>query len=33
MGDCVKGLTEVQIDNVCSSSVVHLCSHSIIEGH
>jgi len=33
VGDCVTGLTEVQIDDICSSSLVHWCSNSIVEGH
>jgi len=33
VGDCAKGLTEVQIDDICISSLVHRCNHSIIEGH
>ena len=31
MGDCVKSLTEVQIDDVHSSSLVYWYSHSNIE--
>ncbi|PKU41176.1 hypothetical protein llap_8516 [Limosa lapponica baueri] len=31
--DRIKGLTEVQIDIICSSSLIHCCGHSIIEGH
>ena len=30
---CVKGLTQVQEDGMCRSSLVHWCSHCIIEGH
>ncbi|KAK4826321.1 hypothetical protein QYF61_007406 [Mycteria americana] len=33
VGHHVKGLTEVQIDNIHSSSLVRWRSHSIIEGH
>jgi len=32
VGYCVKGLTEVQIDDFSGSSLVHCCS-DIIEGH
>jgi len=32
MGDCVKSLTQVQIDNIGSFSLVCWCSHSITEG-
>ena len=32
VGD-LKGLTEVQSDDINSSSLVHWCSHSIVEGH
>ena len=31
-GDCVKGPTEVQIDDIRRSPLVHRCSHSIREG-
>lgn len=31
--DCIKGLTEVQVDDICNPSLVHWCSHSIVEGH
>ncbi|PKU39127.1 rna-directed dna polymerase from mobile element jockey-like [Limosa lapponica baueri] len=30
--DSVKGLTEVNKDDICSSSLVHCCGHSITEG-
>ena len=33
VGDSVKGLTEVQIDDIHCFSLVHWCNHSIIEGH
>ncbi|KAK4811172.1 hypothetical protein QYF61_019803 [Mycteria americana] len=33
VGDPIKGLTEVQIDDICSSSLVHQRSRSIVEGH
>lgn len=33
MGDHIKGVTEVQMDVAHSSSLVHCCSDSIIEGH
>ena len=31
--DHVKGFAEVQVNIICCSSFVHLCCHSIIEGH
>jgi len=31
MGDCVKGLSEVQIDDVSGSSFVHCHSYTIIK--
>jgi len=31
--DCVEGFTGVQTDHIHSSSLVHQCSHSIIESH
>jgi len=33
VGDHVKGRTEVQIDDIHSSPLVHPCSHSITAGH
>ena len=33
MWDHVKGLTEVQVDDIGWSSLSNLCSHSIIVGH
>jgi len=33
VGNCVRGLTEVQIEDIHSSCLVHWCSHSIIDGH
>ena len=33
VGDYVKDLTEVQTDDISSSSIVCWCSHPIIEGH
>lgn len=32
VGHSIKSLTEVQLDNIHSSSVVHRCSHCIIKG-
>ena len=31
--DHVKGLTQVQVDDICCPSFVHRCCHPIIEGH
>lgn len=33
MRDCVTGFTEVQTNDTCSPSLVHGCSHSILEGY
>jgi len=33
MGDHVKDFEEVQIDDICSSSLVYSYSHCITEGH
>ena len=33
MGYHVKGLTEVQIDDISGSFLVHRCSYTIIKGH
>ena len=33
MEDCVKGFTEVQINDVSGCLLVHWCSYTIIEGH
>lgn len=33
MQNCVKGLAEVQIDDISGSSLVHWRSYAIIEGH
>jgi len=33
VGYCVKGLTEVQIDDISGSSLVHRCGDTIIKGH
>ena len=33
VGDCIKGLIEIQVDNVNNSLLVHWCSFSIIECH
>jgi len=31
--DCIKGLTEVKIDDISFSSLIHQCSRSIVECH
>jgi len=31
--DHVKGFAEVQEDDICHSSLIHRCHHSIIKGH
>jgi len=33
MVDCAKSLTEVWIDDIGGSSLVHWCSYTITEGH
>lgn len=33
MWDCVKGLTEVKVDEISYSSRMHKHSHSVVEGH
>jgi len=31
MWDSVKGLKEVKTEDICNSSLVHWCSHSLLE--